>query len=104
MTTAARSKIEQWPQAEAQIQKDTDELVARNLRQISEEFAHARGQLAREAEDRKQAEQYRASRLIREEIVTQTLRSLEERYMKEASEERLTLHVDRFVRLMDKLS
>jgi F-type H+-transporting ATPase subunit b len=104
LLTEAKAKMTQWAESEKQIQRDMDQKIEENLGQIRNEFASAQDQLARETEDRKQAELYRASRAVREELVARTIATLEERYRTESTEQRLATNVDQFVKLMDTLS
>jgi F0F1-type ATP synthase membrane subunit b/b' len=100
----AQAKLDQWADTEVCIGLDTDNVIERDLAQIRDEFDQARVQLAKETADRKQAELYRAARLIREDLVLQAISLLEMRYKTEATQERLAQNVDEFVRLMDRIS
>jgi len=101
---AARAKVEQWQATAADIRKETETRVGQSLAQIGEEFAQARAQLEKETADRKQAELYRASRAVRQQIVDALIEQLEQRHKDDATLERLGDNVDQFARLMDRLS
>jgi len=101
---AAQGKMDQWAPFQEQLNKNTDAAINTDLAAIRNELDAAKSQLAKETEDRKQAEVYRAARLLREELVTQAMTTLEQRYRTEATQERLTDDVGKFVRLMDRLS
>jgi F0F1-type ATP synthase membrane subunit b/b' len=98
------AKVDHWSAIEADLRKQTDETMQQDLAAIHAEFDHARAQLEKETADRKQFELLRASRRIKEELVSQAIKTLEQRYRTEATSERLARNVDRFVRLMDRLS
>ena len=101
---AAQAKMDQWAPFQEQLSKDTDAAINGDLAVIANELDAAERQFAKETEDRRQAEVYRAARLLREELVTQAMTTLEQRYRTEATQERITNDVGKFVRLMDRLS
>lgn len=101
---AARAKVDKWQTTAAEIQKDTEARVGQSLAQIGEEFSQAQRQLEKETADRKQAELYRASRAVRQQIVNAMIEQLEQRHKDDATLERLGDNVDQFARLMDRLS
>jgi F0F1-type ATP synthase membrane subunit b/b' len=101
---AASTKMEQWAAIEEGILKDADAAIAQRLAVIRQEFEEARAELVNETADRKQAEGYRSVQTVKEELVSQAIRTLEERYRTETSQAQLAANVDRFVRFMDRLS
>ncbi|MCX5771831.1 MAG: hypothetical protein NTZ09_16390 [Candidatus Hydrogenedentes bacterium] len=99
-----QAEADQWPQEEANIKSRADKAIVANLVQIHEEARLARIQLARETEDRKRAEAYRASALIKQELVSQAIETLSERYAAEATESALRDKVGQFVRLLELIA
>ncbi|HUW60982.1 MAG TPA: hypothetical protein VMZ06_08250 [Candidatus Bathyarchaeia archaeon] len=99
-----QAEADQWPQKEAKIRARADEAINASLVQIHEEARLARIQLARETEDRKRAELFRAAALIKQELVSQAVETLEARYAAETSERDLRDKVDEFVRLLDLIA
>ena len=99
-----QAEADQGPEKEADIKARADETINASLVQIREEARLARIQLARETQDRKRAELYRASALIKQELVSQAVETLEARYAAEVSEHELRDKVDQFVRLLDLIA
>ncbi len=102
--TEAKAKVEEWAAKEAQIKADCDATVARNLERIRAEAADAAAQLARQTEERKQAELYALNRTIKTELVSEAIERLKVQYKTDTSLEKLSANVDRFVNLMERLS
>jgi F0F1-type ATP synthase membrane subunit b/b' len=104
LEAAAKAKIDQWAETSRDMRRQTDSVIKENLANIAGEFSLARKQLEKETTDRKQAELYRASRTVRQEIVEEMLREIELRHSNEATQERLADNVNQFVRMMERLS
>jgi F0F1-type ATP synthase membrane subunit b/b' len=100
----AQAKVDQWAEIEHNLRRETEASIEKDLARIHEEFVQSQAQLDRETVDRKQAENYRAARLLREEIVNQAIAQLQERYKTEATLGRMEQSVDNFVQIMDRLS
>jgi F0F1-type ATP synthase membrane subunit b/b' len=98
------AEADQWTQKEAGIKARADEAINASLVQIGEEARLARIQLARETEDRKRAELFRADALIKRELVSEAIETIEARYAAETSERDLRDKVDEFVRLLDLIA
>jgi aspartyl-tRNA synthetase len=71
---------------------------------IHKEFEEGQAQLIKETADRKQSEAYRAARTLKEELVAQAIGALEERYKTQTTQEALAGNVEKFMRLMERLS
>jgi F0F1-type ATP synthase membrane subunit b/b' len=97
-------KTEGWAQTEAKILAEADLTVARHREIIESEAKDAAAVLAKQTAERKQAELYAAARTIKTEMVTEAIQRLEDRYKNELTLEKLTLNVDHFVNLMERLS
>ncbi|HOV75031.1 MAG TPA: hypothetical protein PK967_13760 [Candidatus Hydrogenedentes bacterium] len=100
----ARGKIEHWEEVEAAIIKEADQALEKDLAKINQEFEQSKAQFEKELADRRLAEQYRAERTIKTELVEQAIAAVENRYRTEATLERLTQNVDTFTKLMERLS
>ncbi len=100
----SHGRVEKWESVEAAIQAEADLNLQQDLAKIGLEFEKARAQLDKELTDRRQAEQYRAERTIKTELVQEALATLENRYRTEATLEHLTRNVDTFSKLMERLS
>jgi molecular chaperone DnaK (HSP70) len=92
-----------WEDTAKGIRKETDKLIAQQLREIHKEFEDAKVQLDKEEQDRRLAEELRAARAIKEDLVNQAVATLEQRYKTESTQARLTASVDLFVRFMERL-
>jgi F0F1-type ATP synthase membrane subunit b/b' len=101
---AAAAKMAQWDETAKQIRKETDALITSQLRAIQQELEDAKAQLEKEEQDRRVAEELRAARIIKEELVTQALDSLDRRYRSEGTQVLLAANVDSFVRFMERLT
>jgi len=99
----ADGKMERWQQTTEGIKKETDALIARQLQGIHKELEDTKAQLGKEQEDRRLAEERRAVRIIKEDLVNGAAAALEQRYKTEATQARLTASVDSFVRFMERL-
>ena len=99
-----QAEADQWPQKEADIKARADEAINASLAQIREEARLARIQLARETEDRKRTEIFRAAAQIKEELVSQATKTLEKRYSTEATERELRQNVEQFARLLELIA
>lgn len=93
-----------WPQKEQDLERHAEDVINASLVQIREEARLARIQLARETEDRKRAEIFRAAAQIKEELVSEAIRTLEARYSTEATERALRQNVEQFVRLLELIT
>ncbi len=100
----ASAKMTQWDETAKSIHKETDGLIAAQLRDIHKEFEEAKGELEKEKQDRRLAEEFRAARTMKEELVNQALGALEKRYRTEGTHALLAANVDSFERFMEKLS
>lgn len=99
-----QAEADQWAQKESDIKNSADKAIVASLIQIHEEARLARIQLARETEDHKHAELHRAAALIKQELVSQAVETLQARYAAEVSERELGEKVDLFVRLLDLIA
>lgn len=104
LKASAREKIDKWETVHANIQKQADATLETELAKVRDEFEQARAQLEKELADRRQAEQYRAERTLKTELVEQAVATIENRYRTEATLERLTQNVDTFAKLMERMS
>jgi len=102
--SAATAKMDKWEDTAKSIRKETDELIARQLREIDKEFQEAKVQLEKEEQDRRTAEELRAARIMKEELVNQSLAALEQRYRIEGTQVLLATNVNSFVRFMERLT
>ncbi len=100
----AQAKMATWAKTEERIQRESEAAVARHLAKIQQEAEAAKALLAKQTEDRKQAELYTAAKAIKTDLVNSALRELEDRYKNELTIEKLHTNVDRFVTLMERLS
>lgn len=100
----AETKMATWAESEERIRAESEAAVAKHLARIQEEGEAAKALLARQTEDRKQAELYSAAKAIKADLVEEALRELEDRYKNELTIEKLNANVDRFVTLMERLS
>jgi F0F1-type ATP synthase membrane subunit b/b' len=101
--SVASGKMGKWEDTAKGIRKETDKLIAQQLREIHKEFEDAKVQLDKEEQDRRLAEELRAARAIKEDLVNQAVATLEQRYKTESTQARLTASVDLFVRFMERL-
>ncbi len=102
--SVAAAKMAKWEETAKGIRKETDALIAQQLRGIHKEFEDAKVQLEKEERDRRLAEELRAARIMKEELVNQSLAALEQRYRTEGTQVLLATNVDSFVRFMERLT
>jgi F0F1-type ATP synthase membrane subunit b/b' len=98
------AEADKWHEKEAELKTHADEAINTSLVQIREEARLARIQLARETEDRKYAELYRAAAAIKQDLVNRAIDTLQARYAAEVSELELRDKIDQFVRLLDLIA
>ena len=101
--SVASGKMGKWEDTAKGIRKETDRVIEQQLREIHKEFEDAKVQLDKEEQDRRLAEELRAARTIKEDLVNQAVATLEQRYKTESTQARLTVSVDSFVRFMERL-
>jgi len=99
-----QAQADAWPHKEEELKKRADDAIDNSLVQIREEGRLSRIQLARETEDRKRAEIFRAAGQIKEEMVSEAVGTLEKRYATEATERELRQNVEQFVRLLELIT
>lgn len=100
----AKRFVDQWEQEKAALEDKTKATVEHDVAEIRERGRLALEQLERETEDRKHAEMLKSAYLIREELVNEAMRRLEERYRTETTEADLSRNVDQLVRILETLS
>lgn len=98
---AASEKLGAWEDTAKGIRKETDTLIAKQLGELAQEFEDAKQQVAKEEQERRQAEEFRAAKTLKEELVTQALTALEQRYKAQGPDALLGANVDSFVRFME---
>lgn len=101
---AAQSQLDSWPETEGKIRLRTERALEESLAEVRKQTQFARDQIARDIKSRKEAEMNAAIRALKEELVAQSIKELEERYKRTASTEQLAGNVNLFVNLMDHLS
>ena len=100
----AEAEADVWAQTQTELSNRTEAAINASLEQIREEARLANIQLARETEDRKNAELYRAAALIKQEMVARAVETLQVRYAAEGPETDLGEKVDQFVRLLELIA
>jgi F0F1-type ATP synthase membrane subunit b/b' len=104
LKVAAQAKMDTWTKTEARVLENSEATIAAQLAKIHEESEYAKALMIKQTEDRKQAELHAAARTIKTELVTESIRVLEERYRTEQTLEKLETNVERFTALMERLS
>jgi F0F1-type ATP synthase membrane subunit b/b' len=102
--TAARARLDAWPQEEAALNAETGAEIAHRVEEIATSEAEARATLERQVAERKQAELNVLARTIRKELVSEAVARLEERYKAEVSADELSRSVDQFTVLIERLT
>jgi F0F1-type ATP synthase membrane subunit b/b' len=99
-----QEKVAGWAEMEDRINKESEATIAQHVAKIQAEESDAATLLARQTAERKQAELFTAARTIKTELVTEAIQRLEERYKNELTLEKLSVNVDHFVNMMERLS